>query len=127
MDPLDALRSAIRANSPITYLDTAGANVPTLNSASSIYFGSSSFPRDTPTRLQRANAAVRLDAIIFAWIARDASAGDYVRQAREAGIGLGGAISNTERRAVAEWLEGKTDVLNGLVPLQSSSFITIYI
>ncbi|THH08708.1 hypothetical protein EW145_g2536 [Phellinidium pouzarii] len=75
--------------------------------------------RALPPRRPRATF-FRLDAVLLAWLLRDASAAEYMKEARENGL-LGAFVSNTERKGVAEWLDGKTRHYKGIVSLQSDS------
>ena len=128
-DPLLALRDAIKAQTTITYSD--GSNTtPSLNSATHIVLSPTvSFPKSAPTRLRRPGATATdpsvspqdffsLEAVYLTWLLRQSSGAEYMKQAREHGLTVG-FVSVTERKNVVDWLEGKTNDLNGLIPLAS--------
>ncbi|KAL5533452.1 CDC73 [Sanghuangporus sanghuang] len=138
-DPLNTLRDATRGKQLITYANNSGA-CQSLADASSIVFRPSpsssntiSFPKDTPTRILKPdrdprditpqsdpNAFFRLDAVLLAWLLRNASVGEYMQRVRESKL-LGAFVSNTDRKGLAEWLDGKTATYKGVVPLESDS------
>lgn len=138
-DPLLALRSAIQSKSPITYM-TNGAPSSSLSGATHIVLSPTlSFPKNTPTRLQKPglasapNATARdpqanpsdfftLEAVYLAWLLREASGADYARHAREHGLVVG-FVSITERKTVVDWLEGRTSTHQRIVPLAGMSII----
>ncbi|KAH8114241.1 RNA polymerase II-associated protein [Phellopilus nigrolimitatus] len=130
-DPLNALRDAIRTKKGVTYANGAGPCASLAAATHIVLAPALTLPKATPTRLRKPDAAApgaqagagdffRLDAVLLAWLLRDASVGEYMRTAREAGL-LGAFVSNTERRGVAEWLDGKTSQCKGIVPLESDS------
>jgi parafibromin len=134
-DVLLALKNAIQSKSPITYKNNGGP-ASNLSSASHIVLSSAlSFPKNTPTRLRnsgrtgapsstshdpQANPSdfFTLEAVYLVWLLRDASAADYVRQAREHGL-VTGFVSITERKSLVDWLEGRTSTHDKIVPLAS--------
>ncbi|KAL5490636.1 CDC73 [Sanghuangporus weigelae] len=138
-DPLNTLRDATRGKQLVTYANDAGP-CQSLADASSIVFHPSpssnntiSFPKDTPTRILKPdrdasnitpqsdpNAFFRLDAVLLAWLLRNASVGEYMQRMRESKL-LGAFVSNTDRKGLAEWLDGKTATYKGVVPLESDS------
>ncbi|EJD06202.1 RNA polymerase II-associated protein [Fomitiporia mediterranea MF3/22] len=130
-DPLNALRDAIRSKASIIYANDAGP-VSSLSAATKLVLSPSlSFPKDTPTRLRKPdatatnpqsdpNAFFRLDAVYLTWLLRDASVAEYMQQARECKL-LGAFVGITDRKGVAEWLDGKTSSYKGVVPLESDS------
>ncbi|KZT74079.1 CDC73-domain-containing protein [Daedalea quercina L-15889] len=126
-DPLLALRDAIKAQSNITYSD--GSNpTGTLASAARIVLSPSiSLPKSIPTRLRKPGATslnpsaspqdfFSLEAVYLAWLFRQSSVAEYMKQAREHGLTVG-FVSVTERKNVVDWLEGRTKELSGLVLL----------
>ncbi|KAI5118417.1 hypothetical protein M0805_005501 [Coniferiporia weirii] len=132
-DPLYALRDAIRAKRPVSYSNADGP-CQTLASATHLVLSPApalTLPKDTPTRLRKPDATgasplvapadfFRIDAVLLAWLLRDASAAEYMKHARENGL-LGAFVSNTERKGVAEWLDGRTSHYKGIVQLESDS------
>ena len=134
-DPLLALKSAIQEKAPISYKNN-GSPAPNLSNATHIVLSPTvSFPKNTPTRLRNSgrtsastsasqdpqtnpSAFFSLEAVCLAWLLRDASAADYVRQAREHGL-VTGFVSITERKSLVDWLEGRTSTHEKIVPLAS--------
>ena len=130
MDALNALRDAIRSKAHIKY-EKDGEPCSSLPEALSIVLPSGTFPKTTPTRLRKPNAPptasdpekepgsfYRLDAVLLVWTLREAGVAEYMQNARSHQL-LGALVSNTERKALGEWLEGRTDTYKNLVPLQS--------
>ena len=79
-----------------------------------------SFPKATPTRVRSSPTEQtfwRLDAIYVAWLLRAAPAAEYMRQAREHGLAVG-FVSVMERKGIVDWLEGKADNHERIVPLE---------
>lgn len=67
-----------------------------------------------------------LGAVYLAWLLRDASGAEYMKQARENGLAVG-FVSVTERKSVVDWLEERTSDLPNIVPLESAySLILVY-
>ena len=126
-DPLLALRQAIKDKTQII-LKNAGGPCHNLAEATEIQLSDTlTFPKSTPTRLQKPAASSRdpttnpndfvtLDTIYLAWIHREASGADYMRQARENGL-LGRFVSVTERKGLIDWLEGRSSHHDRIVPL----------
>lgn len=122
-DPLHTLRSAIASHAPITYVSSTDATVSSLHDAVGIRLTPTLvLPKTTPTRFRKPAATgadpsdfVNLEALLVAWLARDASVADYMRQVREAGIAA--FVSITERKGVVEWLEGKVADHERIAPL----------
>ncbi|KAF8485630.1 RNA polymerase II-associated protein [Gautieria morchelliformis] len=126
-DPLIALRSAIQAKYDISYASISGEVVSSLQAATDLRLSPTlSLPKATPTRFRKPSAAaldphtapndfVTLESLLVAWLARDASVAEYMKQVREAGIGA--FVSITERKGVVEWLEGKVQDHERIVPL----------
>lgn len=127
-DPLNSLKQAIRSKAKITYKNDSGS-CSTLSSATHLVFSPSlSLPKSTPTRLRKATASSTdpqahpsdffpLDAVYLAWLLKDASGAEYMKQARENGL-LAGFVSVTERKGVVDWLENRTAHHDRIVPLQ---------
>ncbi|EIN07888.1 RNA polymerase II-associated protein [Punctularia strigosozonata HHB-11173 SS5] len=130
-DPLIALQEAIKAKKPITYASD-GSPTPSLASASHIVLSTSlALPKSTPTRLRRPGATstdptaspqdfFSLEAVYLAWLLREASSAEYMKQARENGLPVG-FVSVTERKGLVDWLEGRTASHERVVPLQGES------
>lgn len=130
-DALLALRQAVKSRSQITYSNASG---PTDSLASATHIALSpslSLPKSTPTRLRKPGASstdpssnpqdfFSLDAVYLAWLLRDASGAEYVKQTRENGLAVG-FVSVTERKSLVDWLEGRTSDLSNIVPLVSES------
>lgn len=128
-DTLLVLRDAIKAQTTITYSD---GSKPTSSLASATHIVLSptvSLPKTTPTQLRKPGASstdpsaspqdfFSLEAVYLAWLLRQSSGAEYMKQAREHGLTVG-FVSVTERKNVVDWLEGKTNALNGLIPLAS--------
>lgn len=127
-DPLLSLQRAIRAKIPVKFVDAASNSAGSLQAATHIQLQYGPLPKSTPTRLRRPGATssdpeanpddfFSICAVYLAWANRDASGADYLRQARENGLGAGGFVSVTERKSVVDWLEGKISHLENIVPL----------
>jgi hypothetical protein len=54
--------------------------------------------------------------VYLAWLLRDASGAEYMKQARENGLAVG-FVSITERKSVVDWLEGRVNDLPSIVPI----------
>ena len=127
-DPLNILRQTIRSRTKITYKNASGP-CSTLSAATHLVFSPSlSLPKSTRTRLRKATASSKdpqanpgdfyqLDAVYLAWLLRDASTAEYMKQARENGL-IAGFVSVTERKGAADWLESRTSHYDRIVPLQ---------
>lgn len=127
-DPLLLLQRAIKAKSPITFTDTRSISVATLAAATYIKLQHGSIPKTSPTRLRRPIGSATspednpddffsICAVYLAWASKDASGAEYLRQARENGLGAGSFVSVTERKSVVDWLEGRTAHLENIVSL----------
>lgn len=132
MDPLLALRNALKSKYQV--------QLPPKDGDSQLQLSSTAFfPLNTPTRLRkpganRNNNAITplshphdfytLEAVVYAWVERDASAADYMRRAGERGL-LGNVVGVAERRGFLDWLEGRSNDLGGLLPLVGKSFKSI--
>lgn len=128
LDALLVLRQAIKSGSPITYLNPSGP-CDALSSATELAFtDGTKIPKTTPTRFRKPAAQAKdpkaqpgdfysVEAILLTWLLRDAAAGDYMRQAREAGLAVG-FVSVTDRKAVVDWLEEKFHSHERIVPLE---------
>lgn len=125
-DPLTALRQAIKSKDPITYSKDDEA-WPSLAAATHILISPGySFPKSTPTRYRKTDAksdqdVYSLEAVYLAWLLRSAPGAEYMKQARENGLPIGSVVSVTERSKVVEWLEGKTQDNERIVPLVGES------
>ncbi|KAH9890470.1 RNA polymerase II-associated protein [Cubamyces lactineus] len=130
-DALLVLKQAIKEKSPVTYSNESGP-VSSFSSATHIVLSSTTtLPKAAPTRLRKPGATstdpqsspqdfFALGAVYLAWLLRDASSAEYMKQVRENGYTVG-FVSVTERKAVADWLEDKTQSLSGLVPIEAES------
>ncbi|KAJ8495003.1 hypothetical protein ONZ51_g1972 [Trametes cubensis] len=130
-DALLALRQAIKQKNPVTYTNDSGP-VSSFSSATHIVLSSTiTLPKSAPTRLRKPGTTstdpqsnpqdfFALGAVYLAWLLRDASSAEYMKQVRENGYTVG-FVSVTERKAVADWLEDKTQTLSGLVPIEAES------
>ncbi|KAH9915268.1 RNA polymerase II-associated protein [Epithele typhae] len=88
-------------------------------------------PKTAPTRLRRPgststdpqsnpNDFVSTGAVYLAWLLRDVSVAEYMKQVRENGLPTG-FVSVTERKNVVDWLEDKTQNLPNLVSAEPVS------
>ncbi|KAI9069456.1 RNA polymerase II-associated protein [Trametes sanguinea] len=130
-DALLALRQAIKKKTQITYTNDSGP-VSAFSAATHIVLSPTvTLPKSAPTRLRKPGSNSTdpqsnpqdffpLGAVYLAWLLRDASSAEYMKQVRENGYTVG-FVSVTERKAVADWLEDKTQSLPGLVPVESES------
>lgn len=130
-DALLALRKAITSKTTVTFANDAGP-VSSLSAATGIVLSSSTtLPKTSPTRLRKPGTSATdpqsspqdfftLGAVYLAWLLRDASGAEYMKQVRENGYTVG-FVSVTERKAVADWLEEKTQSLSGLVAAEGES------
>jgi parafibromin len=124
-DALQALRTAITSGYEIIPLDASGAPAPSLPAATHLRLSDSlSFPKSAPTRLRKPGGNLasffRLEAVYLAWLLRDASGAEYMKQARERGLAVG-FVSVTERKAVVDWLEGRRAALDSVAPPAGAS------
>lgn len=142
-DTLLALRRAIKSSAKITYTTKDSEPTPSLALASNIVLSPTvTLPKSTPTRLRKpgtsSTSSVSVDpvkhpqdffslgAVYLAWLLRDASGAEYMKQARENGLAVG-FVSVTERKSVVDWLEERTSDLPNIVPLESAySLILVY-
>jgi parafibromin len=134
-DPLIALRSAIQAKYDVSYVSGSGEAVLSLQAATDLRLSPTlTLPKAAPTRFRKPSATaldphtapndfVTLESLLVAWLARDASVAEYMKQVREAGIGA--FVSITERKGVVEWLEGKVLDHERIVPLPGGLFLVI--
>lgn len=126
-DALLALRQAIKSRTEITYLN---GSEPTGSIASATHIVLSptlSIPKSAPTRLRKPGATstdpstspqdfFSLEAVYLSWLLRDASGAEYMKQARENGLAVG-FVSVTERKSVVDWIEGRRNDLENIVPV----------
>ncbi|KAI0373122.1 RNA polymerase II-associated protein [Pilatotrama ljubarskyi] len=130
-DALLALRQAIKSKTPITYTNDAGPTDSFSSATHLVLSPTSALPKSTPTRLRKPGATASdpqsnsqdffsLGAVYLAWLLRDAPGAEYMKQVRENGYTVG-FVSVTERKAVADWLEDKTQSLSGLVSIEAES------
>lgn len=132
-DPLLSLRQAIKLRSTITYRN-GPESTGLLASATHIVLSSSvSLPKSAPTRLRKPGTTssdpstspqdfFSVAAVYLAWLLRDASGADYMKQARENGLAVG-FVSVTERKNVVDWLEERRSDLENIAPLAGASFL----
>lgn len=134
-DPLDTLRQAIRSKSKISYSNDAGPCASLANATHIVFSPSVSILKSTPTRLRKPGTTssdpqtspgdfIQLDAVFLAWALREAPGADYTRQVRENGVRVG-FVSVTERKGLADWLEGRTNNYNRIAPLACKFFDTL--
>lgn len=128
-DALSALRQAIKNKDPITYLkgdETCSSLLP----ATHIQISSSIFAKSQLTRYRKPGATssddvYSLEALYLAWLLRNAPGADYMKQARENGLTVG-FVSVTDRKQVVEWLEGKNNENESVVPLAGWLLMILY-
>jgi len=115
-DALSSLRSAIQSKASISFAAADGSPAQNLASATHIVLPSSqSFPKSTPTRLRKgSNEFYALEAVYLAWLLRNATSAEYMKQVRDNGVPTG-FVSVTERKGVVDWLEGNVDDLPGRI------------
>ncbi|KDQ18645.1 hypothetical protein BOTBODRAFT_104124 [Botryobasidium botryosum FD-172 SS1] len=128
-DALLLLRNSIKSNSQITYENDDGS-CDTLSAATTLVLSDGfKIAKTTPTRFRKPTSQstdpnanpegfYTAEAILLTWLLRDAAAGDYMRQAREAGLAVG-FVSVTDRKAVVDWLEEKTQTHERIITLES--------
>ncbi|KAF9528251.1 RNA pol II accessory factor, Cdc73 family-domain-containing protein [Crepidotus variabilis] len=112
-DPLATLKNVLKARGNISYSADS----------SELVIGDVSFPKTTPTRYRKAGALAdfySLEAVYLAWVLRDATGAEYMKQAREKGLTVG-FVSVTERKHVVDWLDGKTSDQDRIAPLTTES------
>jgi parafibromin len=79
--------------------------------------GDNVFPKSSPTRYRKAGGDFySIEAIYLAWLLKDATGAEYMKQTREHGLTVG-FVSVTERKHVVDWLEGRTSDQDRVVPL----------
>jgi len=108
-DPLIALRQAIKSKTNITYS----------SDSTQLVIAGIAFPKSSSTRYRKPGATsdfYSLDAVYLAWLLKDAPGAEYMKQARERGLGVG-FVSVTERKHVVDWLEGASSDQDRVVPL----------
>jgi len=130
-DPLFLLQNAIKSRFSIEYTTGSGGSVSTLSEATHLRLSPSIvLPKNTPTRFKKPGATASnpnaaphdftaLDAIVVAWLARDAPVAEYMKQVREAGISA--FVSITERNGIVEWLEAKVNEHDRIAPLNAEA------
>ncbi|KIY44068.1 CDC73-domain-containing protein [Fistulina hepatica ATCC 64428] len=122
-DCLLEIRRAIQSTSPVQYLKD-GEPCPSLSAATHISVSPNhTFPKSTPTRWRKDAGFYGLDAIYLAYIHKQAPAGEYMKQARENGLGAG-FVSISERKAVVDWLEGTIYDHPSITPLDTQDSTT---
>lgn len=130
MDALQALSQAIQAQQTITYLTGDSLPCEALQAATFIAFGPNDvkFPKTASTRFQRPSATRRdwnehpedfftLQAVVLAYVCKDLSTAEYLKRARDTLAGTA-FVSVTDRGLLVEWLEGKSNHLERLVPAE---------
>lgn len=135
-DALLALKAVIASDSPVQLIASDGSQAALLSASSSISLGSeATFPKTTPTRLRKPGTSstnpvavpgdfYTLESVYLAWLARDASGAEYLKQAREAGLATG-FVSVTERSRLVEWLKGASAEHDGIVPISGLNCFSI--
>jgi parafibromin len=136
-DALNVLRHAIETKRTIKFLTSEQQPTTSLAQAAFLVIPQSSstppvtLSKSTPTRLRKPNHTstdpstdpsdfFALDAVFLSWSLKDAATAEYMKNARESGIGIPNMVPITEKQGVAEWLEGKTDSHPNVVPLQGA-------
>ncbi|PVG02189.1 CDC73-domain-containing protein [Serendipita vermifera] len=137
-DALNLLRHAIETKRTIKFLTSEQQPTTSLAQAAFLVIPQSSstppvtLSKSTPTRLRKPDHTktdpttdpgdfYSIDAVFLAWSLKDAATAEYMKNAREAGIGIPNMVSITEKQGVAGWLEGKTDSHPNIVPLQGAA------
>ncbi|KAF4578333.1 accessory factor associated with RNA polymerase II [Pleurotus pulmonarius] len=130
-DCLLALRQAIKAKTAVTFTKD-GESTTSVSAATHIHIPPNySFPKDTPTRYRKPDSKSSdpsanpqdfypLVAIYVAWMLKDLTGSEYMKQCREHGLSLG-YISITERKAVIDWLDGKDTHPERFAPLSDAN------
>ncbi|KAJ8699221.1 accessory factor associated with RNA polymerase II [Pleurotus ostreatus] len=130
-DCLLALRQAIKSKAAVTFTKD-GESISSVSAATHIHVPPNhSFPKDTPTRYRKPDSKssdpsanpqdfYSLVAIYVAWMLKDLTGSEYMKQCREHGLSLG-YISITERKAVIDWLEGKDTHPERFAPLSDAN------
>jgi parafibromin len=125
-DVLLELQQAIKSRQSVVFLN-GGEPCATLSAATHLRLSNDTvIPKSSPTRIRRAanditdwkahpEAFYSAGAIYIAWVSKDASVADYLKQAREAG--LVAFVSVTDRKFVVDWLEGRIQEHDRIVPL----------
>lgn len=126
-DPLLTLRQAIQSRTEITYAHGSDPSSSLPSATHIVLSPTQSLPKSAPTRLRKPGATsidpsanpqdfFTIEAVYLAWLLRDASGAEYMKQARENGLAVG-FVSVTERKNVVDWLEGGTSNLDSIIPL----------
>lgn len=127
MDVLLTLKHAIKSGYKITFSDGTSPS-PSFAAASHLVLSpTATLPKSAPTRLRKPGVTstdhaanpqdfFALEAVYLAWDLRDVSGAEYMKAARENGLAVG-FVSVTERKGVVDWLEGRTNDLENIVPL----------
>ena len=106
-DPLLALKQTLKSQTQIEY----SSHTPQLK------IGNNVFPKSTSTRYRKPGGDFySIEAIYLAWLLKDATGAEYMKQTREHGLTVG-FVSVTERKHVVDWLEGKTSDQDRVAPL----------
>lgn len=126
-DPLLNFRNSLRAKQPPTLLQNS-KETKKLTDATHVKLSSTlTIPKSTSTRIRKAGSTsndpistpedfVSLGAVYLAWKLKDALASEYLKQVRENGYTTA-SVGITERKTVADWLEGKQKDLPNAAPL----------
>lgn len=133
VDALLALRTTIKAKSPITYTDASSNTTSSLLAATHLRLSERPYPKSSPTRLRKPGITssdpisrpqdfFTLEAVYLAWKLREASGAEYMKQARENGLAVG-FVSVTERKSVVDWLEGRVADLERISPISCASLV----
>lgn len=108
MEPLEALRDAIKHEKAIELLREDGSAASSVKEASAVRFGADlTLSKSTKTALTVSGDAgadtFDLGALVLYWLRQTDSLGDYARQASENGVAI---VSFTDRRLVQDLLRG---------------------
>ena len=128
VDPLLALRQAIKSRTKITYSNDSGP-CSSLPHATQLVLSGTPFPKAGRTRYRKPDTPsdfYLLDALYVAWLLREAPGAEYMKQLREHGLSAG-FVSVTERKHVTDWLEGKISDNERIAPLSCEFIIYPFI
>ncbi|TFK65330.1 RNA polymerase II-associated protein [Pluteus cervinus] len=122
-DALLALRQAIKSKTTFQYSNANGPCTSLLSATHIVVSPAVSLPKNGDTRLQKPGVTnpsgpqdfFTVEAVYLAWMLREASGAEYMKQARENGLAVG-FISVTERKSVVDWLEGRLAHHERIVP-----------
>ena len=137
MDALLALRNSIRSKARITYNKGSEPTTSLATATHIVLSPTQTLPKSSSTRLRKPGTTstdpsthpqgfYTLHAVYLAWLLRDAHGAEYLKQTRENGLPVG-FISITDRKSVVDWLEGKVNDLESIVPAIGMLTICSYV